>query len=330
MFEIDLETNELDLEHPHRDEEEDTLEATWWLFDEESVPNLWEKNKEGLKEDLEVFENLSPVLIDDEERLYEAKYEFIKYGAQFKYENALIKGLDNPIGWAEFLGGVPYASIELMALLFVENTEPEDYPVIEAKGNDPTAPMPDNLFEGFREKDIVYNVLFVEDDWLDAFTDSVKGEVKAPRWWQRLNFFLKDPEEKEKEKRPTPGEFVSLGIRMFPDKPWGTQKSSPFLSSGNWFDTLYYTSAKVVEVLEPEEDRPFKLYKVRWRANDDDETEFLARSSGFEEYQVDDRVAILKDAATDRQSQTWEDDKEFDQNVWRIVPVTFWKKEEES
>jgi hypothetical protein len=116
---------------------------------------------------------------------------------------------------------------------------------------------------------------------------------------------------------------------MFPDKPWGTQKSSPFLSSGNWLDTLYYSSAKVVEVQEPEEGRPFKLYKVRWRANEDDETEFLARPSGFEEYQVDDLVTILKDAATDRRSQTWEDDKEFDQEVWRIAPVTFWKKEEE-
>ena len=57
--------------------------------------------------------------------------------------------------------------------------------------------------------------------------------------------------------------------------------------------------------------------------------EFLARPSGFEEYEVGDRVTVLKDADTDRESQTWKDDQEFDKEIWRIVPVTFWKKDEE-
>jgi hypothetical protein len=300
-----------------------TLEATWWLFDESTVKNLYDLGKEAIKDVMDKFK-VKVVVIDSKPKVFEAKYELIKYQGTLKYSDAkLPKMNDELVGWADFLGGCPYGVIELMALLYGESTKPDKYLVEDGKGA-AAAPIPADLFGGYDEKQIPYNTLYLEEDWCDAFSDGFGG-LESPRWWQRINF----PKPDEKQKWPTPGEFVGLGIRMFPDKPWGDQESSPFLSSGNWFDTLYYTGAKVIEVKEPDDTRPFKLYKVRWRAKDkDSKAEFWARSSGFEEYQKDDRVTILKDAATDRKSQTWEDDQEYQKEVWRIVPITFWKKDE--
>lgn len=303
------------------DDEGDTLEATWWVFDEPSIKNLMDIGEESIQDVLDKFE-LKPVVVDDKYKIFQARYELVKYGEELQYPDAKLKDVDDPIGWADFLGGLPYGAVEIMALVYGKSTE--KYPTDGGNG-DPVPPIPDDLFDGYEANDTPYNTLYIEEDWCDGFSDGVEGELESPRWWQRINFTLPD----DPEKRPTPGEFVALGIRVFPTKPWGDQESSPFLSSGNWFDTLYYTSAKVVEILEPEGNRPFKLYKVKWRATEKGgETEFLARPSGFEEYEVDDLVAILKDAATERKSQTWKDDQEFDQEVWRIVPITFYKKDE--
>lgn len=299
-----------------------TLEATWWIFEEDKIKNLWECGEDILQEMCDKYK-VAPLVISDKKTIFEARYELVKHGEGFKYSEAKLPEVDNPVGWADFLGGFPYGVVEMMALLFEEATENYD----AQSGDGAAAPIPKDFFKGYEEKDIAYNLLYLTEKICDPFSDGISGEEKpkGPKWWQRINF-----EQDYLEKRPTPGEFVCLGIRLFPDKPWGDQEASPFISSGNWFDTLYYTSAKVLEVMEPDENRPFKLYKVGWRAKEEGGiTEFLARPSGFEEYEVDDRVAILKDAATTRTSQTWKDDQEFDKEVWRIVPVTFYKKDEQ-
>ena len=58
---------------------------------------------------------------------------------------------------------------------------------------------------------------------------------------------------------------MALGNRMMPNKPWGKQKSSPFLYSGNWMDTIYYTSAVITEVIDPTDETPYPTYKAKWR-----------------------------------------------------------------
>jgi hypothetical protein len=116
--------------------------------------------------------------------------------------------------------------------------------------------------------------------------------------------------------------------KLNPGYPWGgPQKSLPFIYSGNWIDTVYYTSAKVKEVIEPSDTKPYPTYRVTWR-----KFEAIAKPSDFAEYQVDDRVTILKDVATDKEEQTWEDEDTnvmldenlFDPDLWVIVPITFY------
>ena len=76
----------------------------------------------------------------------------------------------------------------------------------------------------------------------------------------------------------------------------------------------------VTEVIEPTDEAPYPTYKVQWRKD-----EVTATPSDFAEYKVGDRVTILKDVATTKQSQLWKDDdmKEFGEN-WMIVPITFY------
>ena len=97
-----------------------------------------------------------------------------------------------------------------------------------------------------------------------------------------------------------PGEFVALICRPMPTHCWFFQETSPFIYSGNWAETEFYTSAIVKEVLEPNEGEVIKdfepedgevgkRYRV-WVKNE----ELILKSSDFLEYEVDDRVALLK------------------------------------
>ena len=97
-----------------------------------------------------------------------------------------------------------------------------------------------------------------------------------------------------------PGEFVALVCRPMPTHCWFFQETSPFIYSGNWAETEFYTSAIVKEVLEPNEGEEIKdfepedgevgkRYRV-WVKNE----ELILKSSDFLEYEVDDRVALLK------------------------------------
>lgn len=114
---------------------------------------------------------------------------------------------------------------------------------------------------------------------------------------------------------------------MMPDMYWGHQKSSPFLYSGNWMDTVYYTGARITEVIDPTDEKLYPTYKVKWRKD-----EITINPSDFAEYKVDDRVTILKDVSTDKKSQLWKDDdmkSDCDKEKWQIIPITFYGLETE-
>ena len=188
----------------------------------------------------------------------------------------------------------------------------------------------EDLFAGIEEEKILHNYLWLPVDGVDVLAKNLSGteDTKNPHWWLRWNIIDKDA------KWPTPGEMLFLGVRLFPTSPWGDQKSSPLLFSGNWMDTLYYSSAKVTEVIDETDDTPYKTYKVKWRKN-----EVVATPSDFTEYQVDDRVAILKRPPNDKVSTVWnKDDKDedidpdtgavFDEENWVLVPISFYEVKE--
>ena len=111
-----------------------------------------------------------------------------------------------------------------------------------------------------------------------------------------------------------PGEFVGLLCRPWPLHCWWFQESAPLIYAGNWIETEFYTSGVVKCVLEmwtePDSDPPSigktdesgyykaedwdfragaKLYVV-WVKNE----EIIVSSSDFLEYDVGDRVGLLK------------------------------------
>jgi hypothetical protein len=182
--------------------------------------------------------------------------------------------------------------------------------------------VPDKFFEWPETDRVLLNTLYLAATHVKWWADNLPGEPepKNLHWWLRVN--LND----SKAKFPVPGEFLGLGVRLMPDAPWGRQKSSPFLYSGNWMDTVYYTGAVVKEVIEPDEATPYPRYLVQRRKE-----VVEAKPSDFAEYRVGDRVAILKDVATGKPSQRWKDadTQEFDLDKWVIAPLMFYGLDQE-
>ena len=113
-----------------------------------------------------------------------------------------------------------------------------------------------------------------------------------------------------------------------PDVPWGKQKSSPFLYSGNWLDTVYLSGAIIKKVNAPTDAAPYPTYDVQWRKD----TIEQVVPSDFSEYLKVDRVCLLKDVETDKTSQLWKDDDMQADNAktalqggkWVIAPLGFY------
>lgn len=292
------------------------------MFREAGIPNLMDRAGDSLEFFFERF-GVRPVKVEEQETLFEARYELPKYGGRPRYPEAFG---EKDIGFVHFLSGFPYDEAEIMGMLR-ESTCPRTVDVVQAEGGEVTPPVPKDFFSGFPEADTLHNYLAVAAEDVDELADGLKGEPDPDLlWWLRRGLKLE-----EGQKWPVPGEFAALAVRLFPGKYWGEQESSPFLFSGNWLDTVYYTTATVEEVLEPDETRPFPLYRVKWRKKDDEPEGaniHLARPSGFERYEAGERVAVLKDPATTRESQTWKDDQVWDKAVWRLVPITFYEAEE--
>lgn len=96
-------------------------------------------------------------------------------------------------------------------------------------------------------------------------------------------------------KWPLPGEFIGLLAKPWPTHVWWFQETSPFLYAGNWFETNYYTSGVVTEVLQPPTGSIVLACKCVVRG-----VEICIAASDFYEYAVGDRVTILRINDLDR------------------------------
>lgn len=96
---------------------------------------------------------------------------------------------------------------------------------------------------------------------------------------------------------PVPGEFVALLARPWPTHVWWFQDTSPLFYAGNWIETAHYTSGTVLEVCEADDGSLGKIYRVNVRG-----CELYLAATDFYEYEVGDRVAIIKVTEIDRNS----------------------------
>jgi len=123
-----------------------------------------------------------------------------------------------------------------------------------------------------------------------------------------------------------------------PPHIWWFQESTPFVYAGNWFETESLTGGVVTAVVleaDREDDGIGNLYTVKVHGR-----EIKINSSDFLEYEVDDRVGILKvDAFTETPraaSFKWSDQiritetdegETFGSDRYVILPIDFYKEE---
>jgi hypothetical protein len=284
------------------------LEETWFVLDvEPDMDDMMEQAGDSLDDMVERFEVNPFQSWDNQDRVFLAQFEFPKSPE------------DDATEKINFMTGFPMDAIEMLVTIGEYSTKEDKVDVLPGD-NRASAPVPDDFFAWPEEDKILLNYTAIPSPNMDWMASSLEGG-KEPRyhWWFRVDGVPDDA------KWPVPGEFLALGVRMMPDVPWGAQKSSPFMYSGNWMDTFYYTGAVILEIIEPDTEFPFPRYVVQWRGQ-----EIVATPSDFAEYQVGDRVTILKDFEAEKEKQTWKDeDMQTWDEKWVIVPITFYGLDQE-
>jgi hypothetical protein len=316
-----------------------TLEACWSVLDREPGMDNLMASQDMLDQMIEAIKIYPFVDTDREYRLFLGRFEFPKYGEDFKFSEAAAEG---SCGFIDFLAGFPIDCVEMLVGIGDRSSLPGKDKISKVFVDEgtrifPTVPTtklfkwPDAEFDKIFEN---FTAITVKD--VSKFlAKNLEGEVKprSPKWWFRVQLREKTANGNQK-KYPVPGEFFGLGCRIWPGKYWGHQKSNPFVYSGNWMDTIYYSGAIITEVIEPTDAIPYTIYKIKWHGKKD---EFTIFSSDFAMYQKDDRVTLIKDVDTTKKTQLWKDNdmkyfggqEDVEDNRWQIVPVTFYGLEKE-
>lgn len=306
--------NEIEAIRSERIRNEESEAIMWWALDRQpGMDDILEKAGDSLQpmfDQLEIFPFKDR---SDDYRIFLAQYKFSSLGLIIA-----------------FIAGFQIECVEMLVAIGQYSSLPGDdgEPKVISEKQGLGRKVPPNSGDYFvwpDEEKVLLNKLYkrTRDDNLTTkiFDDGLDGGTKLGKhWWLRVEFA-----EESARKFPVPGEFIGLGVKIFAGLPWGLQESAPFIYSGNWIDSVYYTSALVKEVYDPSGDIPYPIYLVQWR-----DQEVTARPSDFAEYAVGDRVTILKAAAAEKTEQTWkdEDTKEFNEE-WVIVPMVFYATEEE-
>lgn len=314
-----------------------SLDATWSILDREpGMDDLAEGITEILKEmgeDLKIYPYQDT---EGKDRLFLCQFEIPKYGEDFRANwrwtipaagSSVEEPTDKPFGYLNFLGGIPIDCVEMLVFIgeISSKTKEGEASKVNVQSGDGKcfAPVPAGDSEFFtwpEKKKILLNLTAIAAKGLaEIMSTDLDGEPKPKNhWWLKVKL----AESESANKYPVPGEFAGLGVRMFPGEYWGKQKSSPFVYSGNWMDTVYYSGARITEVIDPTDTIAYPTYKVKWHGKDE---EITVRPSDFAEYKVDDRVTILKDVVTEKKTQLWKDDdmKTFGDS-WQICPISYY------
>lgn len=295
------------------------LGPTWSVLDREpGMDDLAEGATEILKkmgEDLKIFPFQDR---DGKDRLFLARFEFPKYGESSQFPET-IKG--ESVAFVQFLAGFPIDVVEML-LLIGESSTKADKVQVQA-GTGVTAPVPKDPAHFFQWPDtdkILLNLTAIPTkDVAKILAPNLEGEPKptTPKWWFQVQIAGGD------KKWPVIGEFIGLGVRLMPGTYWGHQKSSPFIFSGCYFDSVHLTGGFIKTVNEPTDMITYPTYTVTWRGRDFENI----RPSDWAEYKINDRVSILKDCSTTKTEQTWKDDDtkvDCDKSAWMLVPLSYY------
>ena len=265
------------------------------------------------------FVNSGPYMVK------EMRYETILNGKSFKYFS---QGMSSrSVGYLAFPIG-QLGVMEIVSLIGESVTEDDGFSIGSQEaivaGNEMMAPAHSN--RGHCVGTHLIKGGYLVQDNVELMADDFKGQesVKPHRW---LRYWLK-PEDTF----PVPGEFVCLLAKSELFHVYWFQETYPFIYSGNFFETEYYTSGIIKEIIEPDDESEEKtnIYKVWIRCY-----EMYLRPSDFYEYEVDERVAVVKETLALIDNWDWtllESDKDNDSSSasspdkdWRIVPISFYE-----
>ncbi len=313
------------------------LGPTWWIFDSEpGMDDVAAQAGDSLKAMVETL-GIHPFQTrESQDRLFIARFEFPVYGASFQHPEAVFV-TDKPVsGWIDFLAGVPVDDCEMLLAIGQYSSRPPasnpDQVMVTVLPGDGkvSAPVPQNFFQWPDKNKVLLNLTALPTkDFAQQLAKGLPGEPAPtkPHFWFRVNLSA-TAADGNPPKFPVPGEFLALGVRMMPDRPWGIpgQLSSPFMYAGHWMDTTFYTSGVVTEVIDSTAEQPYPTYKVRWRTTQKAPDGIVtAIPSDFATYKVGDRVTILKDVTTTKTSELWNDlDMTTFGDNWQIVPICFY------
>jgi len=157
------------------------------------------------------------------------------------------------------------------------------------------------------------------------------GKDVKPKGWLRLWIMRNDV-------FPVPGEFIGILCKPYPVPVhcWWFQESNPFLYAGNWVDTGNLSSG-IVKEITLEADRTDggagDEYKILYHG-----IEITVYASDFYQYEVGERVAVLKVGSTATkaerafnhldQKQYGEPEEGSTSTDYMIVPFTYFYSED--
>ncbi|MFH2028473.1 MAG: hypothetical protein ABIJ08_05010 [Nanoarchaeota archaeon] len=141
---------------------------------------------------------------------------------------------------------------------------------------------------------------------------------------------------KKEDNFPVPGELLCLAMRaMRLAQVWWYQETNPFLYSANWFEMTFYTTGIIEEKIKIEDakveyDYGGYVYKVRWHGLTAESVEeyIEVESTDFKEYEVGERVAIIREVGSNEKTMDWKKTPDSFWTEWRLAPLSFYQKEE--
>jgi hypothetical protein len=304
------------------------LPSTLWLKSELGMDDRLLEAGISLKDMMDRFE-IYPVNVYEakEEMLFLARFEAIAFEQGFDYAGNLgrdedVKNKDDALMFIDFLGGMLCGMTELSGIVGELSSRKGDIEVID--GEDQASPkMLESMFNPDAVKDEAhapFSHLWADKRKVDGtphvmLVENLDGEPLPVHghWWNRTYIIDKASDMKW----PVPGEFLGFCPRIWPSMPWNKQKSNPFMFSGNWMETVHYSNAKVLEVLEPDSETRYPKYLIQYR-----KYKITAKPTDYTEYKVDERVTIMR--LSEKSSWKWKDLTEFDTKEWVIAPISFY------
>lgn len=162
------------------------------------------------------------------------------------------------------------------------------------------------------------NGFYVYDKGAKKYKKLEEQEGSEDKTYFKLRYYLTN-----EDKYPIAGELIAIAVipMYHRGNKWFYQDTSPFIFSGQWIDTTFYSSGVVKEIIGEGK------YKVICK-----DKEVIAEASDFKEYKVDERVAlVIKDnIGSNEQYMTAEKLKKLEElkgeGDYKIVPFSFYEE----